>query len=70
MCNIFERIYLKNIQNNEFLKVRNSLLESEKDFMKLEDKELKDIKEKIEKEIEKLVHKPIIVSKDDMKNKK
>ena len=38
--------------------------------MKLEDKELKDIKEKIEKEIEKLVHKPIIVFKDDMKNKK
>ena len=38
--------------------------------MKLEDKELKDIKEKIDKDIEKLVHKPIIMSKEDMKNKK
>ena len=38
--------------------------------MKLEDKELKDIKEKIEKDIETLVHKPISVSKEDMKNKK
>ena len=37
----------------------------EKDFMKLKDK-LKDRKEKIKKETEKIFHKPIIVSKDNI----
>ena len=45
---------------------KNSLLELEKDFMELKDKILKNRKEKIKKEIEKLFHKPIIVSEDSM----
>ena len=36
-----ERKYLKNMQNNQFLKVKNSLLGLEKDFMELKDRELK-----------------------------
>ena len=56
-----ERKYLKNIQNNQFLKVKNSLLELEKYFM-----ELKDRQEKIKREVEELFFKLIIMSKDDM----
>ena len=41
--------YLKNMSNNQFLKVRNSLLELEKDFMELTDRELKDREEKIKR---------------------
>ena len=37
-----ERKYLKNMQKNQFLKVKNSLLELEKDFIELKDRELKD----------------------------
>ena len=57
------------MRNNQFLRVKNSLLELEKDFMELTDRELKDnfnFKEKIKREIEELLHKPIYVSKDDM----
>ena len=54
------------MQNNQFLKVKNSLLELEKNFMELKGRELKDRKEKIKKEIEKLFNEAIIVSKDDM----
>ena len=32
-----ERKYLQNMQNNQFLKVQNSLLDLEKDFMELKD---------------------------------
>ena len=46
--------YFKNMQNDQFLKVKNSLLESEKDFMELKDRELKDREEKIKGEIEEL----------------
>ena len=46
--------------------IKNSLLELEKDFMELKDRELKDREEKIKREIEELSYKPIIVSKDDM----
>ena len=46
--------YFKNMQNNQFLKVKNNLLESEKDFMELKDRELKDTEEKIKGEIEEL----------------
>ena len=46
--------YFKNMQNNQFLKVKNNLLESEKDFMELKDRELKDREEKIKGEIEEL----------------
>ena len=58
--------YLENMWNNQFLKVKNSLLELEIFFTELEDREIKHRKEKIKKEIEKLFNKPIIVSKDDI----
>ena len=61
-----ERKYLKNIQNNQFLKVKNSLLELEKYFMELKDIELKDRQEKIKREVEELFFKLIIMSEDDM----
>ena len=32
-----ERKYLENMQNNQFLRVKNSLLELEKDFTELKD---------------------------------
>ena len=34
-----ERKYLKNIRKNQFLKVKNSPLELEKDFIELKDRE-------------------------------
>ena len=49
-----------------FLKVKNSILELEKDFMELKGRELKDRGEKLKREIEELFYKPIIVSKDDL----
>ena len=52
--------------NNQFLTVKNSLLELEKDFIELNDKELKDREIKTKIEIEKLFLKPIFVSIDDM----
>ena len=33
-----ERKYLNNMRKNQFLKVKNSLLELEKDFIKLKDR--------------------------------
>ena len=42
-----DRKYLKNMRNNQFLKVKNSHLEVEKDFMELKNRELKDRVEKI-----------------------
>ena len=53
------------MRNYQFLKVINSLLELEKKI-ELKDRQLKDRIEKIENEIEELIHKPIIVSKDDL----
>ena len=53
---------------NQFLKVKNSFLEWEKDFLKLKDR-----REKIKREIKELFYKPIIVSKDEwisLKSKK
>ena len=41
----------KNIQKNQFLKVKNNLLELEKDFIGLEDSELKNREVKIKREI-------------------
>ena len=58
--------YLENMWNKQFFRVKNSPLELEKDFMELTDRELKDRKEKIKREIEELLHKPVIVSKDDI----
>ena len=44
------------MQNYQFLKVKNSLLELEKFFMELKDRELKDRKEKTKREIEELLY--------------
>ena len=46
--------------SNQFLKIKNGLLEPEKNFMELKDRELKDGEE--------LFYKTIIVSKDGMYN--
>ena len=54
------------MQKNQFLKVKNSLLELEKYFIELEGRGLKDKEVKIKGEIEELFLKPIIVSIDDM----
>ena len=45
-----ERKYLK-MGKNQFLRVKNSPLELEKDFLELKDLELKDIELKIKREI-------------------
>ena len=42
-----ERKYLNEMQENQFLKIKNSLLELEKAFVKLKDRELKDREVKI-----------------------
>ena len=47
-----ERKYLNNMRKNQFLKVKNGLLELEKDFIELKDRELKDREAKIKTEIE------------------
>ena len=60
-----KRKYFK-MWKNQFLKVRNSLLELEKGFIELKDIEMKDIEAKIKREIEQLLFKPIIVTIDDM----
>ena len=59
-----DRKYLEKIWINQFLKVKNNLLELEKDFKELKDRELKDIEEKIKREIEKLFHQLIFMSKN------
>ena len=61
-----ETKYLNNIRKNRFLKVKNSLLESEKYFIELKDREIKDREVKIKSDIEELFFKPIIVSIDDL----
>ena len=45
------RKYLSSMRRNQFLKVNNSLVELEKDFIELKDRELKDREEKIKREI-------------------
>ena len=47
-----DAIYLNNISKNQFLTVKNSLLELEKDCMGLKVGELKDKDVKIERKIE------------------
>ena len=54
------------MQNNLFLKVKNSFLELEKDFIDPKDTELKDREIKIKREIEELLVKPVFVSIEDM----
>ena len=60
-----EKKYLSNIQENQFLKVKNSLLELEKYFMELKSRELNDIEAQDKREIEELLFKLIIVSTED-----
>ena len=54
------------MRKNQFLKVKNIILELEKDFIELKDRGLKDRDVKIKGEEEQLFFKPIIVSKIDM----
>ena len=56
------------MRKNQFLNVKNSLLELEKYFIKLKDKELKDREVKIKREIEEVFFKLIVVSIDDRNN--
>ena len=49
-----ERKYLKIMQKTQFLKFKNSLFEFERDFIDLEDIELKDREIKVKVEIEEL----------------
>ena len=63
---ILREKYFKNMLKKQFLKVKDSPLELEKDFMELKDRELKDREKKVKREIKELFYKPIIVFKDDM----
>ena len=58
--------HLKYMLNNAFLKVKYNLLELEKDFIELDEIELKDRETKIKRETKKLFLKPLIVPMDDM----
>ena len=44
--------WLENMQNYQFLKVQNTPLELENNFLELKDREWKDRKQKIKREIE------------------
>ena len=50
------------MQKNQFVKVKNSLLELVKDVIESKDREFKDREMKFKREIEELFFKPIIVS--------
>ena len=63
---VLKEKYLKNTLSNQFLKVKNSLLELEKDFIELNDIELKVRETKIKREIGKLFFKPNNVTIDDI----
>ena len=47
-----ERKYLKNMQKSQFVKVKKSLLELQKDFLELKDRELKDREVKTKRQTE------------------
>ena len=57
---IIFRKFFKSMRKSQFLKVKNSLIELEKDFIESKDREV------IKREIEELFFKPIMVSIDDM----
>ena len=63
---VLKEKYLKNTLSNQFLKVKNSLLELEKDFIELNDIELKVRETKIKREIGKLFFKTNNVIIDDI----
>ena len=54
------------MRKTQFLKLKNSLLELEKDFIELKDRKLKDRKIQIKRVTEELVFKPSIVFIDHM----
>ena len=58
--------YFKNVRKNQFLKIKNSILELEKYFIELKDRELKDRVIKFKREIKELFFKLVILSIDDM----
>ena len=53
-------------KKKKFLKIKNSILEIEKHFMSFKDRELKDRGKIIEREIEELFYKPMILPNNDM----
>ena len=57
---------LKKMQQKQFLKMKNNLLEKEKEFFKLKDRKLKNKEVKIKREIEELLFKPILMFIDDI----
>ena len=61
-----EKKIFKIMIKNQFLKVKNCLLELEKDFVALKGSESKDREVKIKREIEESFFKPIIVFTDDL----
>ena len=61
-----EKKYLNNMQKSQFLKVKNNLVELEKRFIGLIDRELKDREVKNKKEMQELFFKLIIASIDDV----
>ena len=61
-----EKKYLNNMQKSQFLKVKNNLVELEKRFIGLIDRELKDREVKNKKEMHELFFKLIIASIDDV----
>ena len=54
------------MQRKQFLKMKNNLLEKEKEFFKLKDRKLKNKEVKIKREIEELLFKPILMFIDDI----
>ena len=52
--------------NKQFLKIKNSILEIEKHFMLFKDRELKDRGKIIEREMEELFYKPMILPNNEM----
>ena len=63
-----ERKYFNNMGKKQYLEVKNGLLELEKYFIELKDRELKDREVEIKKDMKELFFKPITLSIDDMSN--
>ena len=61
-----EMNYLYNTRKNSIIKIKKNVLELERDFEELKDRELRDREIKLRKEIEELFFKSINVSIDDM----
>ena len=61
-----EMNYLYNTRKNSIIKIKKNVLELERDFKELKDRELRDREIKLRKEIKELFFKSINVSIDDM----